>query len=471
MAKQSTKNAGKASVIEYLKKHPNTDIQRDQLMEITSISKSRLSEILKSLREDDGYTIVAVKRKGIIRYEPESQREQIAPPITDADIRQWLIYFFLTLDKDMTFNSLLLKMLSLTDRDHEKSELLLNENNKQVYDDTKLIKSIRYNLSNLYDEDTAEQILKAISVTSLRRHLTELINLEIIKKKSSSISELHPQTKYCLTNTLPRLLQSDYDSLADFCQRYEEQISVMDKVAMENIYFRIKDQICYEASNINHQSFGKLNMLDSRQRDAFNRFISSPYKDKLLDIVTKKDGEEIHTKFAAGLLYYSVETGYFYILGKNLSLPSPEVCSPYSEVVFDPIESRRLDRIDKIIPLKEPNTSYNSVEFRQIYSEIFATGYPKNEIYHVKVLYSDLKSVKRRFDKLKEKRNTTATIRVIPSPPEGCDFKYVYEDRIRGLEDFARYLRSFGRAVLAVEPAELTEKMMGTYQRIKEKYE
>lgn len=101
---------------------------------------------------------------------------------------------------------------------------------------------------------------------------------------------------------------------------------------------------------------------------------------------------------------------------------------------------------------------------------MFGPGFNK-EVYHVKVLYSDsYNNIKTRFDNLSSIREY-ATIREIGNPPDDCPYKYVYEDNIRGLEDFARFLRSFGSSVLALEPPELTKKMVYTYNRIIKKNE
>ena len=90
-------------------------------------------------------------------------------------------------------------------------------------------------------------------------------------------------------------------------------------------------------------------------------------------------------------------------------------------------------------------------------------------MYHVKVLLQDFGNVVLRFKNLSSIRNKSS-IRLIESPPDGCIYKYVYEDDIRGLDDFARFLRTFGLSVLVMEPPELKEKMKRTYNRVIEKY-
>ena len=115
-----------------------------------------------------------------------------------------------------------------------------------------------------------------------------------------------------------------------------------------------------------------------------------------------------------------------------------------------------------------PNTIFHSEEYYRIYNEMFGPGYYP-EMYHVKVLLQDFGNVVLRFKNLSSIRNKSS-IRLIESPPDGCIYKYVYEDDIRGLDDFARFLRTFGLSVLVMEPPELKEKMKRTYNRVIEKY-
>jgi predicted DNA-binding transcriptional regulator YafY len=180
------------------------------------------------------------------------------------------------------------------------------------------------------------------------------------------------------------------------------------------------------------------------------------YKTNLIQIEYQNTKDEIRkASFAVGLLFYSVETGSFYVLGKNLTK--------------NRIESRRLDRLISVNTLPETNKEYAHKKYFKIYSEMFSAAYD-NTAYHVKVLFQNYGNTYKRFTNLGNIREF-ASIRPIIHRPEDCPYDYVYEDTLRGLNDFARYLRSFGRAVLAIEPAELTEKMKFTYARVISKYE
>ncbi len=188
--------------------------------------------------------------------------------------------------------------------------------------------------------------------------------------------------------------------------------------------------------------------------DRFNQFIQHPYKKNCITIDESYHGRKRHITISVGLLYYSVETAAFYVL-----------CYNHTE---EKTEAICLDYMDYITDENKQNTIFHAPEYMTIYEEMFGPGYEK-EVYHVKVLLQDFGNVLSRFRMLKDLRKN-ATLRRIQKKPEGCDYDYVYEDKVRGLNDFARTLRTFGYSALVLEPPELKAQMMRTYRRILEKY-
>lgn len=444
----ATKRDYKTEILAYLKSHPGENISRDELIKKTGISKPRLSEVLKSIRED-GYSIISPPRSGYVRLEP-NEEEHIFPQVRNRDIRQWIILYLLSQYGKMTFNELLLKMLGIKDHLLEDSRLLTDEKSEEkAYDNATIIRNLRNNVTKFYNDDIEDVARDIISVTALREDLTQLRNLKQVRMDSSD------QVRYSLTKAAPHFVSASNDSLYEFCQQYEDFSSAIGNIApLKDVYLQIKTQINYEGTDIQHHRFGKTNVISQIQIDYFNQFIANNYKAHLLELVTEYGDGEAHTIFATGLLYYSVETGFFYALGKNISM--------------DRIETRRLDRIKRINTLAEKNTEFHKKKYEQIYREMFSSAYEETA-HHVKVLFADIRSVRERFGKLAELRNT-ASIRRLENPLPGTDLLFVYEDKIRGLEDFARYLRVSGRAVLAISPPELVNRMKETYMRIEKNY-
>lgn len=439
----------KTAVLEYLKNHPNENITRETLIKKTNISKSRLSEILQSIR-NDGYSISTPPRSGIIRLELPSDSDTIpVPTIKDYDIRQWLILLILSVYEKLTFRELLLRTMYLKDLNYDQMKLLMDpDTTKKSYDNNNLIKSIRKNTGLHYEDSLIAK--EVVSVTALRN------DLKILRENGFIVMKKSDHTTYQLSNKAPIIVPTSDKSLFEFCQNYEEiSLSTTDMAPLKQACTKIKELINYEDSDIHRHRFGRSNDISPEQIETFNRFIAHPYKTNQLILTTTFKGITKNDAFSVGLLFYSVETGSFYALGHNMT--------------EDRIETRRLDWIEKIETLQENNKEYHLQKYYSIYTEMFSSQY-EDKAYPVKVYFQDFGNVLKRFNDLHKVRKLSS-IRAIEKPPKECPYSYVYEDTVRGLSDFARYLRGFGISVLAVKPTELQEKMLFTYNRIIEKYE
>ena len=437
----------KQKVLDYLVQRANEYIQRDILISETGISKSRLSEILNSIRED-GYIIDSPPRSGMLKL-LQGNDQNIIPAIKDSDLRMWLIIFILSRYGSLSFRDLVLKILSIKDYDMEYS---LKISGRKAYDDNHLIKSIRSeNSSEMTDPDTIDVASEHLSVTTLRKDLTALREMGIVAIKQDT------KVRYELTGKAPYIITLSDDSLYSFCQHYEEHMTTTTELLpVRNVYQKAKMIMNLEGADYTQRVFGKTNQISQKQIDTFNRFIAHPYKTNRLFINSAYRDKKRHDLISVCLLFYSVETGFFYALCENHTKNS--------------MESVRLDYIDGITDTEEKNTVFHNESCFKVYEEMFGAGYER-EVHHVKVLVQDFgNNITPRFRNLCGLRNE-ASFRPIENPPEGCIYSYIYEDNVRGLEDFARYLRSFGYSVLALEPPELKEKMLKSYHRTLEKYD
>lgn len=110
--------------MDYLKEHKNEDVRRDTLMAETSVSKSRLTEVLQSIR-NNGYTIVSPNRSGIVRLEIDEEIDTMPiSDIKDQDIRKWIIIFLLTKYEALTFREIIYHLMTLRDKAFEQIQLL-----------------------------------------------------------------------------------------------------------------------------------------------------------------------------------------------------------------------------------------------------------------------------------------------------------------------------------------------------------
>ena len=101
-----------------------------------------------------------------------------------------------------------------------------------------------------------------------------------------------------------------------------------------------------------------------------------------------------------------------------------------------------------------------------VWTEFYRLSQPKKQIddpVHVRIRFQRIYWIEKKVELLKSMRKK-ATL-------TSTEKELVYEDTIRGLQDFAGYLRRFGRSVIVDEPADLKEKMIFSAQRTISRYE
>ncbi len=437
----------KTAVLDYLQRHRGENISRDVLIRAAKISRSRLTEILQSIRSD-GYTLVTPPRSGIVRLESDGS-QLLLTDVKDADIRCWLIIFLLSLCEKLSFTDLLMKLISMRDITLDQKRILSGKGpHDRSYDDHSLIKNIRSNASSPdAPVNVAEDI---VSVTALRK------DLKLLRDRGLVVMSAGAHTEYRLSAGAPQLFSVSGDSLFEFCQKYSETVSsTSELIPLKQAYSRIRTIIDFTESGVNISRFGKINGITPEKIERFDSFARLPYKTKQLKIRTRARNAPDNETFAVGLIYYSVESANFYLLGRNR--------------LSGRITTIRIDQIEGAEVTEEANNEFHAEEYYTVYDEMFASRY-EWQAHKVKVLFSDFSNVPKRFADLHSVRHRSS-IRLITDKPKDCPFTYVYEDTVRGLTDLARYLRSFGTAVLALEPPQLVEKMRFTFNRVIERYE
>ena len=192
---------------------------------------------------------------------------------------------------------------------------------------------------------------------------------------------------------------------------------------------------------------GRLLPPDSIKKQ-LDTFLQLPYAKKALKLTyeTYQNGCET-CLFSTGLLVFSVEKNRFYLLGeaaqKRIIIP--------------------VDAILQAEKAEEKNTIYNSVEYKRIFAEMFSVSV--DDPCEVRVRFQDKFNIREKVESLCRAR-PTARLDTIAGKEE-----FIYTDTIRGLNDFARYLRGFGSSAIVEEPADLRERMMNSSRKVMENYE
>ena len=179
------------------------------------------------------------------------------------------------------------------------------------------------------------------------------------------------------------------------------------------------------------------------------------HKTKTLKINYLAHDEAMKLTISSGLLFYSVETNCFYLLCFNMNNKS--------------IMQLRLDRIASIREGDEKNKKYRSNTFLNIYEEMFSASFEPEKT-HVKVIFQDFGNIKERLSALHNKRKFSKLYDISPLSEE-IPHSIMYEDDLRGVSAFARYLRSFGSSALVLEPSSLQALMIQSNQLTLKNYE
>lgn len=438
----NTKNNAKEILIDYLLANPGIDISRESIIQNTGISKSRLSELINAIRSD-GYEIITPNRSGIVRLE---STKIINTDITPKEVRQWLIILTLSKLGTATYIELICGILSIADSTYLYDGISTDNN----YSDMDILEYLKeYNSGAKYDID------QNLPLPTFRKDLRALIQDGFIEKKRMQYKGgIH--VIYSISEKSPAILFESEDELFDFMSFYDTfKNSFSNTKPLETLYKKcahIYDWASYDSST---QIYGKSNRIDKQQLKCLNNFVKYPYKTKTLEINYLARDEAMKLTISSGLLFYSVETNCFYLLCFNMDNKS--------------IMQLRLDRMASIREGDEKNKKYRSNTFLNIYEEMFSASFEPEKT-HVKVIFQDFGNIKERLSALHNKRKFSKLYDISPLSEE-IPHSIIYEDDLRGVSAFARYLRSFGSSALVLEPSSLQALMIQSNQLTLKNYE
>lgn len=436
------KNNAKEILIDYLLSFPNTDIARDTIIHDTGISKSRLSELINKIRSD-GYEIITPNRSGIVRLESANK---INNDITPKEVRQWLIILALSKLGTATYIELVCGILSIADSTYLYNGILTDDN----YSDMDILEYLEeYNSGAKFDID------QNLPLPTFRKDLHALIKDGFIDKKRRQYkNSMH--VVYSISEKSPAILFESKDELYDFMTFYDNFKSAFSNTEpLESLYKKSANIYDWETYDATTQIYGKSNRIDKNQLNHLNNFVKYPYKTKTLQIKYLARDGAMDLIISSGILFYSVETNCFYLLCTNTDTKS--------------IMQLRLDRIASIQEGNAKNKNYRSHRFLNMYEEMFSAAF-ESEKTHVKILFQDFGNIKERLSALHNKRKFSKLYEIEPLS-EDIPHCIVYEDDLRGISDFSRYLRSFGSSALVLEPYSLRDLMIQSNLQILNNYE
>lgn len=422
MRKRKNSNGAKLqkALVQYLlsqSKHPDTEqqaVSRELLCAKYNIANSSLSEYITAINKSYYRDFTLKSQKGKVRLirnvsslsevENTLQYEEI----TDKTILQCLIMYQLKQNKTIGYNKKTLK------------KNIAATIGAAVFSNNALDEALR----SLREEELIEATKDPVDGNTLYYSLSNAYTIyeKEYSKLSKNLNDLQ-------LNSIARVWKPLESVLQNF-----KLLSDSDSTdTLKDIYV-----------------IGRKTIFDPIQIEKYNKLLKLPFKEKVLKL-RYKTGEKVKEyDFKTGLLYFSTETGQFYLVGQcgkqELSLRLSDVTLP------DQASS-------------QSNDVYMSSHYKNVFEEIFQSEF-EGRRHHVKVRFDKLKNTEDKLASLVSVRHETASYQ---SSKDGNS--YIYEDTIRGLNSFARYLRAYGRAAIVSEPEPLIRLMCRSAIRTIQNYE
>ena len=425
-------------------------VSREELCSRYGIANSSLSEDIKAINKSNNGEFTIKSQKGKVRLINNlpllSELEEVIKyeDITDQTIGECLIMYHLKQKTGIgSTRESLITSIAVTMYELEKT-------------DTEYYNPKMYDSDSRSDSDLLESKL-GLSKAEATAFPSYALNKSLMRLRKKGYIETtrnpddHKTLHYSLSNTYA-IFEKKYSSLSkDLNNLHLYSIAKVWKPleAMLQNYKLLPD---LDAANSfsDYYVIGKKNVFDPDLIEKYNQFLKLPYKEKVLRIKYKSEKKSKEYDFETGLIYYSTETGQFYMVGK---CGEKELSLRLSDVAF-PIQS-----------LPQSNKVYMDSHYRNVFKEIFQSEFESRH-HHVKV----------RFEKLTNTEDKLYSLVSVRGEPARIQFSkdinsYIYEDTIRGLSSFARYLRAYGRSAIVSEPKQLIQIMCRSAIRTMQNYD
>ena len=277
--------------------------------------------------------------------------------------------------------------------------------------------------------------------------LPRLLEEGMIVKAASSSKE----ASYVVSKDAPvylSLSEEDAGSIINQLEVYGKSHPFSDQ--LENVLKKLvkayyNDEVI--DSGEKYEVLGRSFMRTSAIKDIYSRIEGISYERKIVEITYKRrNGEETVYKFKTGLVTYVADKDRMYMIGQKVG----------SDEDFVMLVSGIVD----IKETDEPNNIYGSVHYMDLFYDMFSISYEPVE--RVRIRFKDEYNIMEKLrNRFKNRRKCTLTKR---------DGYIYYEDEVRGLQDLAKMLRSFGSCMEVLEPEELRNYMKFSAKRLLERY-
>jgi len=259
-------------------------------------------------------------------------------------------------------------------------------------------------------------------------------------------------------------LRKTFDTPVSYKLTEKDIYALLNKVAIEKhgeAYSELLEQIEQKLNNDivyklgeKHTFTDRVYTFEKKRSVDFNKgmalFKRVPYRERLLKIRYRtKSGAVLEKEIGVGALVYSEERAKLYLLAWTVE---NQQFSIYN-----------LETIVQVEKTEGKNEYFMCREICNIVDEMFVVSV--EEPYEVELEVTNVYNTREKFERLCKKRKYGKIV----GTEAAAVFRY--QDRIRGLDDFARYIRGFGRACRVLAPEPLAEKIMASNDEIIKMYE
>lgn len=252
---------------------------------------------------------------------------------------------------------------------------------------------------------------------------------------------LDENNKYRVSIETDALCFTNYEDIYKFielCGLYKESMPFYKEViSLKN---KIIAQLNYEETTYNVYCIGRKYSDTTISKDVIKQFENLNYRKKALRIIYNSKIGELTKDIQIATLLYNWEKDKSYVIG----------------MVKEDLYFIDINSIKSIFATEAENKFFNHKQTMDKVDLMF--GASLDGPYDVKVEFKNLFNIKEKLIRLNNHRAQSNLTEI--------EDKLIYTDKLYGIYDFARYLRSFGLACRVIEPEALRDIMRKTYERI-----
>ena len=453
MNKQEEKALRRRQIIELLLDRPYT---QTEICEKLSVSKKTLQDDIKYLNEHGVNIPKHSKLRGYVLDEEEKKRIRNSQNEDGGET-----FVFQNLVSGHIQKTILLLMLQKKDRfvtlpelTHEYAEYL-SSTGGEIKDSERLAGSI----SNTMGERGVG--LVAEGLVELKK-ISELSQDDIVKIPVKYREEMSTRC-YRTTKRSPVLLTLDWDTAQDILSEiraFGNTYALKDR--LKSIEYKLSVALYGEADVSQEESFvtyGNRINRNERVEKQLNKLRDIPFERYAIRVAYR----DMSLLYKVGILVYIADKDELYMMGKYVDENrTGDGAEDGIETITEVEKTLKVERISDIQLTDIENDLYLSDYYMDLYEEMFSVSFEPVE--HVVIEFDIFSNVPKKMERLASTRRN-AIIKYDHENKIG-----IYEDDVRGLADFSKYLRRYGRSVRVLAPDSLKEIMKQSVDRLEERY-